>query len=238
MAPMTRSAEATRQAFLEEGRALFIEAGVGRGLRTVPVAEVAKRLGRTTGAAYQIWERQEDFHHDLVTYILAVAEWTEAETLRAMVLERATTAAPDDLIRTSSQAYLESWISQRSSYLAHHFYALSIDDDDVRTAIRNGASRNIDSLVSVTPDILAVFGRKIRRGYSTLDLVSACSALTEGFKLFLLQHPDANRLIQREDRAPDSERWTLFSVSFEALLDRLTEPLTRTSPTGTAHQET
>jgi AcrR family transcriptional regulator len=228
---MTRSAEATRQAFLEEGLALFTEAGVGRGLRTVPVAEVAKRLGRTTGAAYQIWERQEDYHHDLVTYILSTVDWTGPEIL-VNISNDAARGSLDDLLRESTQAYLDSSTAQRFSYLVNHFYALSIDDDGVRSALLAGAHRHRDRLLTLTNELLKLLARRMREPYTPIDLVTAGTALTEGFKLITMQNPDWNRRVQRVDRPPDAPSWTLYSVSFEAMFERFTEPISFTQPTS------
>ncbi len=225
MALMTRSAEATRQAFLEEGLALFIEAGVGRGLRTVPVAEVAKRLGRTTGAAYQIWERQEDYHHDLVTHILSVADWSDPEILGNIAKDAAAGVGIDDLLRDGPQAYLDSWMTQRFSSLVNHFYALSIDDAGVHSALVAGAHRYRDQLLTVTNELLSLLNRRMKAPFSTIDLVTAGTALTEGFKRIMMQNPDWNRSVQRLDRSQDAPAWTLFSISFEALFERFTEPV-------------
>ena len=57
-----RDADETRRQLLQAGRELLIERGVDLGLRNIPVIDAAARAGRSSGAAYQIWHRQADFH--------------------------------------------------------------------------------------------------------------------------------------------------------------------------------
>jgi AcrR family transcriptional regulator len=225
MSTMTRSAEATRQAFLEAGMVLLIEAGVGRGLRTVPVAEVAKRLGRTTGAAYQIWDRQDDYHHDLVTYILTTAPWSGPNIIARFVEDSETAGSIDDVLRDSTQRYLDFTISQRFDLMILHFYAVSIDDDEVKAALQRGHHRNLSLLKDMSEQLIAMLGLRLRDRFTVTDLVTACGALVEGFKLSSALDPSLNRLIQRSDRPTTEPPWSLFSIAFEALFRSFAEPI-------------
>ncbi len=223
---MARSIESTRQAFLEEGQALLFEVGVGRGLRMVPVAEVARRLGRTTGAAYQIWERQDDYHHELVSHILKDAEWTDAELLLGMFAKQHDHSTDiDEQLRIAPQNFLTASIQRPSSLIWLYFFAVSEHDPAVRDHLANAYLRFQSAFGKAGEQLLPQLKRRLLPPYTIDDLATSLIALTEGFRQRISAQPEANRTVQRADRPPGAPSWTLFAVSFEAVLDAYTEPL-------------
>ena len=64
------SAQTTRDELLRAALDALDESGFDTTVH-LRLTEVTKRAGRTTGAAYQLWPRQYQFHHDLAEAALA-----------------------------------------------------------------------------------------------------------------------------------------------------------------------
>jgi AcrR family transcriptional regulator len=226
MTARARSSENTRLAFLKEARELLLETGIGRGVRTVPVAEVARRLGRTTGAAYQIWERQEDFHHDLITYVLTTAANTRATlTVDLLASQLVNGADVEAIVRDGAVQFLLEAPSEPETFLWMYFFAVAQFDDEVNEVIRSTYQKLDESLVIACETVMTHIGRAMKQPFAAIDLVRSLMALTEGFRKRQMVDSDFNRSIQRTDLRAEAPAWTLFSMSFEALLNFFTEPI-------------
>lgn len=221
-----RSSENTRLAFLKEARELLLETGIGRGVRTVPVAEVARRLGRTTGAAYQIWERQDDFHHDLIAYLLVTADNTNSTMTVNLVASQLVNGADlGETVRDGAAQFLLDAHCEPESFLWMYFFAVAQFDTEVSTAIRSTYQQLDESLVVACETVMPHIGRAIKHPFTTIDMVRSLMALTEGFRKRQMVDSDINRSIQRTDLPTEAPTWTLFSMSFEALINFFTEPI-------------
>jgi AcrR family transcriptional regulator len=67
-----RTADETRTLILEAAIQLLLERGVTAGVQHVRLQEVLRTVGLTTGAAYRIWNDQDDFHRDLAVAMVGV----------------------------------------------------------------------------------------------------------------------------------------------------------------------
>lgn len=64
-APRRRTKEQTREHLLDTGGQLLTTRGPSLPVQHVRLVEALKAAGLTVGAAYRIWDRQEDYHRDL-----------------------------------------------------------------------------------------------------------------------------------------------------------------------------
>ena len=63
-------------------------------LEHVKIATVVRRFGLTSGAAYRIWTRQEDFHRDLALRVTRTTEGPAAYAVSAATLAAMESGAP------------------------------------------------------------------------------------------------------------------------------------------------
>ncbi len=214
-----RSAEQTRQLLLDTAVQILHEKGPAAGVLHVRLSDVVARAGLTTGAAYRLWDDQQDFHDALA---VAAMRWRDrsmlARTTNAAFAVVAQGGRLEDLLRAAGAANVQ---------------ALPADNGIMTTLALRAAAYNQPSLLHASAersqDMTASFGalyRELLRTYRlrmcapfTLEHLSAgMSALVDGFGVQTAcgeLHPE----VVLEDG-----RWTLLGVCLTALVRHMTEP--------------
>jgi AcrR family transcriptional regulator len=208
----------TRQALLEVGRQLLMERGYPQAI-PIRLAEVVERAGHTTGAAYQIWENQQEFQEDLALYVAQTFTWaTPDASLRAGDLPPVGQLSFEEAVSAAGQRYFEAFVAREDFYIAVALWSVRNRSQKLNTAIADGYDVVHDALVELLEAFLAVHGRHIRDPYTIDDLAVAMTGITEGLALRHRIQPGRIRTHIRHD----SEPWHLYSTILLALLRHYT----------------
>jgi AcrR family transcriptional regulator len=216
-----RPKEATRQTLLEAGRQLLIERGLPEAL-PVRLADVVERAGHTTGAAYQIWESQQDFQEELALYVAQTFEWaTPTESLSDDTdLPPMDELSFAEAVATTGRRYFETFVAKEDLYVAIYLWSVRNRTQKLNTAIAKGYDTVHDESVALFEAFLELHHRRIRPPYTIDDLAVAVTGVTEGLALRHRIQPGRIRTHIRREGEP----WHLYSVVLQALLDHFTEP--------------
>lgn len=218
---------------LEETRALLLRTGVGllhdRGLFVavthVRLSDVAKAADLTTGAAYRVWERQEDFHRDLA---VAAVRYRSEETLHRTIQQihaAVDGGAPlSEVLRIGALAQLQVSSPTDPFQIALGLRMLSGAVAEVAEASRQRHAESTAAFGQLYDAMLNRYDRRMRAPLDVQAMADALAALTEGFALQSLSglpHPTFEL-----DDLPDGvgREWTLIGLAIEGIVERLTEP--------------
>lgn len=233
-----RDKEATRQLLLKTGYEMILEQGldVGWGIR---ITEVTKRVGLTTGAAYQIWNGsrtvdgaggQDRFHHDLALYAFdrAIADASNYNAGKAW--EQADEGASLDRIL---QRLGEDTFAARSAPARFAcFVALlaSAGSDPELGDIGRQAYRSATShLVEVYRKVFEHLDLEMAPPYTLDQLITSVLALIDGLRMRALVDPavTAEEVEAPLDAAVDANgTWYLVATGARALVTAMTRPVT------------
>lgn len=197
-----RSAEATRELMLRAGEKLAIdrlatadEDAASRALahiRLTEVAQVATELeaserghnGRiTTGAIYQFWPSQAAFQADLMVHILTESPLPVQDRLasRALELIAAGTAVEEVLAELADLAYsvARNTVSYDLSLLFVPYSRLPRVGEALHSVYRDQA----DASRPIYQALLSAGGLKVRAPWQLEDMMTAISALHDGYRI-------------------------------------------------------
>ena len=181
----------TRKRLLDAGRALLFERGIAVGLRNVPITDVVARAGRSPGAAYQLWPRQELFHRELALAVVREEEWAEPTViLDRIALLLASGADWLEVCEIGACAYFDILVGSRQFYVLLHFQAAALDDEELRASVRDGYERLHQNFKQFYGEMMDHFGMEILPGRDLDDFAVAVTALTEGCALRAMVDPD------------------------------------------------
>jgi AcrR family transcriptional regulator len=201
---MRRNIETTRATFLQEGRRLLLEQGVPVSINNVRLVDVAKNLGRTTGASYNIWPSQDDFHRDLAIEISREATWSDSSPIHeelGAIFRRGGTV--DEILQAAAHRFLNNVASRREYLTFVHFWSVALDEPRVMDAIREGYDHSRAAHGKTFQTLLDAFHLELIPPVTLDDFTVAITALTEGFLLRYSVDPD--RVIDRPFGQPSAE---------------------------------
>ena len=232
-----RSAEATRDLMLRAGTQLAAdrlreadEDAAARALahiRLTDVAKVATALERgeghdrgaiTTGAIYQFWPSQAAFQADLMVHILTEAPLPEEDRLSARTLELIAAGGPirEVMAELAIMAYR---IARRTatydlSLLFVPYCSLPRVGDALRKSYRDQAK----SSRPIYQALLMAGSLKVRDPWKIDDMMSAISALHDGFRI-------QERSGAVDEVEIDSHGENVLAAATIAIFDAFTEPV-------------
>jgi hypothetical protein len=236
---MARDIDETRQQFLAEGRRRLVELGIPVTLGNIRLSDVAKAIGRTTGAAYNIWPLQEQYHRELAISFAEDIFW--ASPIFQSVAELvARGSALDELLRDFANFYVTAMSQSREYFIASHLWSVALDEPKLMGALRSGFDNFHAIACEFYGNILVTYNRKVRSPYSIDDLVVATTALTDGFILRYRMDPDRVPMqMERLDLPNAKMGWSLFASTFENLFEAMTivtSPLNSPPPISDVHR--
>lgn len=209
----------SRQLIVQEGLRILHEEGLSVGMARVRLRRAAADAYLTTGAAYNIWDGQADFHRDLA---VAAVLWSDRgpldETLAA-VREAVRDEVPwPEVVRLASRAHVHDPQQDRGYLISLALRATAGDDEDVRAASRARHEDSVGQFAQFIDHLLDRYYRRMRAPFTTIDLVTALGALSEGFSVHTLSGLEHPRY------TVEGREWTLYAVSTLALCEHFTEP--------------
>lgn len=158
------------------------EKGPAAGVLHVRLSDVLSRTGLTTGAAYRLWDNQQDFH-DAVA--VAAMRWRD----RSM-LARTTTAAfavvaagggLEDLLKAAGAANVQQLPADNGIITTLALRAAAYNQPAL---LRAGAERSQDMVASfqqVYLELLDTYRLRMREPFTLDHLADGMSALVDGF---------------------------------------------------------
>lgn len=234
-----RSAEETRTLILEAGLQMLLERGATAGVQHIRLQEVLRSVGLTTGAAYRIWEDQDDFHRDLAIEMVGLRFAPPVASAQGAIrtaledgadLEEIARVAALDHVTYASKFHLEP--ESRDSHAFITALALRTaagswpELRDASAARHRGSIRAFEGFYAA---LIERYGRRMRAPFTVTDFTEAMAALGEGFAIRAaegLGHPMFD--LTEDDEVP-SGSWTLFGISILGLVTAFTVPLDETS---------
>jgi AcrR family transcriptional regulator len=223
-----RSAEQTRQLLLDTAVQILHEKGPAAGVLHVRLSDVLARAGLTTGAAYRLWDNQQEFHDALA---VAAMRWRD----RSM-LERTTRAAfsvvavgggLDDLLRAAGAANVQDLPADNGIMTTLALRAAAYNQPGLLHASAERSQHMVASFHQLYLDLLRTYQLRMREPFTLEHLADGMSALVDGFGVQTAcgaQHA----VIEQEDGS-----WTLLGVCLTALVRHMTEPDPAAQPPAT-----
>ncbi len=221
-----RSAEETRRRLLAIGLQLLHERGPAAVVGHIRLSSVLRRAGLTTGAAYRIWEDQTAYHRELALEALRYRDLTSnARTVAAVLPSMLDASATwQEVVRRGAEPNLRRYPEDVAFLTSLAIRASSFGDPELLEA---GHQRHREALASygeLYDAVLRWSGRRMRAGFTLVDLAAALAAASEGFGLQNAAGLPHERL--RLDPAADGPgevSWSLLAVTAVALCEKMTE---------------
>ena len=223
---MRRSQDETKDLLLRTALDQLYEKGLFVAVTHIRLTEVVKAAGLTTGAAYKVWERQEDFHRDLAVEAVRFRDRLAVGATVRLIHQAVDGGAPlREILRVGSHAHLHLPNPGDPFLVTLALRTLSPVDDELAEASRQRHVDSIEAFEQLYEAMLLRYGRRIREPFDLRAMANALAAITEGFALQSLSgfdHPTYE--IEADDERVGAE-WTLLAVAVEAIVDRFTEPV-------------
>ncbi len=179
----------TRNLLLETGVELLMRDGLPEAIN-LKLADVVTHLGMTTGAAYNIWSKQEDYQLDLALHMLDSFDWTEDFLEEAVNAGLAAGEDAESVVGGAALAYFNRLITTPEFYLTIHFWSIAEPRIELVERIRTGYQQIHEALVEIFGAALDAFGLRMRADHSLDDMSVAATAITEGAALRHRFDPD------------------------------------------------
>lgn len=221
---MRRTLAETKALLLETGLRQLHERGLFVAVTHVRLSDVAKEADLTTGAAYRVWESQEDFHLDLA---VAAVRYRDTESIRATVgrIEQAVAdhAPLAEVLRMGAAAH--SYVDRSSDpfLISLSLRTVSRAVPALAEAARARHAESMAAFETLYGALLVRYDRRMRPPFGVDALSHALAALSEGFAIQTLSGVD-HLTYDLDGGLGVGRQWSLLGVAVEALVERLTEP--------------
>jgi len=218
------SLDDTRHALLAAGerlvrhRAQQRSTDVDGALGHLKAGDVASEAGLSKGMLYHLWPSQEQYRRDLLLH-LARATTTESYVATEAADVVADYATADDAIAGVATTTLDRALADEQWFVFMEVSSF-VANELVRGEMADGQSEALAAAAAFYEAGMAIWGRRMRDGYSAEDLVLLTRALSRG--VTLQAKVDGGPLF-------DGRPWrggerTLYEVGVLAVFDALTEP--------------
>lgn len=187
---------------------------LAKGLRQVidiRLTDVLSNVGLTTGAAYNIWESQDDYRRDLAIFVAGNLQWSD-ELLEKALIDVAEEVTLEQWIKTAGDAYFEAFTTRFDYFIMLQFWGVKDPDEELVDAIREGYRIVHQRLVALFEATIEMYDLDLLSPYTVDDVAVAATAICEGLAL-------------RHRFEPDRVE-TPAGPMFSDLLHRLTKSLT------------
>ncbi len=204
---------------LVRARARQRSAAVDGALGHLKAGDVAREAGLSKGMIYHLWPSQEEYRRDLLLH-LARATTTESYVATEAPDVVATYADADDAIAGVATATLGRALSDEQWFMFMEVSSF-VANDAVRHEMAGGQSDALEATARFFEAGLAIWGRRLRDGYSAEDLVLLTRAFSRG--VTVQAKVDPGPLFDERPWRGDRAR-NLYEVGVLALFDALIEP--------------
>lgn len=221
-----RTTEETRELLVNTAVEMLHEQGAYIGVTHVKMSDVVQRAGLTTGAAYRIWESQDDFHREVA---VAAVRWRPVGSIddTVMAIKDAVEGGlpVGETIRLASAANLRTLPDDAADLVSLTLRMAAPADDELAAASRQRHELAMEDFSALYAALLDVYRLRVRAPYTLRHLALALAALSEGFSIQGLSDVD-HPVVERGDVEPGvGAQWTLFGCAAEGIIRALTEPV-------------
>jgi len=239
--------EDTRQMFIEAGRAILREEGLGTGGEMLTLKRVRDRVEVDFGVRFtnasiigRIWDNQSEYQTDVLATIAADDSNTEVEEsldrMAPFLASMDTTSVESrlwslqEMCRVVSEVHIDTLRRSTDWSLWIGIWAITAVGSAperrrrVDEALRQSYVDVTDQMESIYTSLLGVLGVRIRRGLTVRQFAIAAAALTEG--CVLRDRVDADHMhgiLRPTGRQGEEQEWTLFGVALFALTEQFFE---------------
>ena len=239
--------EDTRKMFIEAGRAILREEGLGTGGETLTLKRVSARVEADSGIRFtnasiigRIWDSQSEYQTDVLAVIAADDSNSEVEesldrmapfiaSMETSSLESRTWSL-QELCRVVSEVHIDTLRRSTDWSLWIGIWAITAVGSAperrrrVDEALRQSYLDVTDQMERIYTSLLGVLGYRVRDGLTVRQFAIAAAALTEG--CVLRDRVDAAQMrgIPRPSgRDRETQEWTLFGLALHALTEQFFE---------------
>lgn len=186
---MRATKDDTRHKLLEAGRELLVADGL-RQVIDIRLTDVLELVGLTTGAAYNIWDSQDEYRTELATYVAKNLEWADDRLLRDSLANMPTDVPLEEWITASGNAYFEAFVARWDYFILLQFWGVKNPDEELVAAIREGYDMVHQRLVFLFQVTVEMYDLKIEDPYTVDDMAVAATAICEGLAIRHRFEPD------------------------------------------------
>lgn len=197
--------------------------------RTNPVdirlSDVLRDEGLTTGAAYQIWQSQDEFRRDVALHLAAEFEWATTDVVGGHMAELvAAGATREECVEAGGRLYFEHFVANDEYYTVLQLFSVNDPSPELTEALRRGYEVVHASFVAYLEQVMLLWDRQVRPPYVLDDLAVMVAALTEGLALRHRVQPERIRTDIGADEWGGAG-WHLYSTALNGLTLQFTEPV-------------
>jgi hypothetical protein len=199
---------------------MLLERGIPVTLGNISLVEVAERLQRTTGAAYNIWPSQVDFHRELAEVVCSETEWGSV-SINAEIVAQALDEKVSwrEVTRRHANAYLSRLSVRREFFTFVHFVAVALDEPTIAKSLSKGFDSFQEENERNLEQFLGWFSLELEPPFTTSILATSIASLAEGFLMRSRMNPSImDATIERPDLGDAASGWSPFSIACERLI--------------------
>lgn len=172
----------TRARLLETGRDMIRETGLPETL-DIRIADVCARATMTTGAAYNIWQNQDDYRRDLAVFLASDFGWADTNTIFEATSTLGPTSTMDDWVTAVCEAYFPVFTQNRDFYLILHYWGVDNPSPRLTTAIRDGYNTIHTNFLNLYTATIARYGLTVTPPHTLDDITTLITANLEGLAI-------------------------------------------------------
>ena len=216
--------------------------GVESGLDSITLDGAIVDADVPRGMAYRIWQHddltpQEAFRRTTVLELLSIPataglpatrektekllaeyrDWVESDKIE----ERK--QAFHDMVRAVGNFNYEALATSSNWKLYSALRTAAItrpnSDPELMQALRAGEAYLIEQYSQLYEELREIFGLELRPGYTMAQFTMVCYAVNEGLASRVITVPNERLLLPTGEQGEDQE-WSLFSIAFDALVER------------------
>lgn len=217
-----RTREQTKERLLVAARAWLLANGRANPV-DIRLSDVLRNEGLTTGAAYQIWQSQDEFRRDVALHLASEFEWATTDVVGERVAEMvAAGATREECLEAAARLYFEHFVANDEYYIVLQLFSVNDPSPELTAALRRGYDLVHQSFLVYLERSFLAQGRRVLAPFELDDLAVLAAALTEGLALRHRVQPERIRTDIGADESGEGG-WHLFSSGLEALSERFTE---------------
>jgi len=239
--------EETRALFLEAGRAILRENGLGAGGDVLTLKRARDRVESDFGVRFvnasligRIWKDQFDYQTEVLETIAANDSTSEIEASLDQVTsmlanldvrsESSRRWSLQEMCRVVSAVHLDNlrespdWALWIGILATTAVGAVPSRRGRIDEALRRSYEDVTTQMEAIYTSLLEFIGYRVRRGLTVRQFAIAAAALTEGCVLRDRVDPvEMNGIVRNTGRSGEEQHWTLFGLALHGLADQFFE---------------
>ncbi len=177
-----RPREETRAIVLEEAHRVVREEGLPEGI-AYRLNDSLSALGLTTGAAYNIWDSQDDFRVDLSVRVAETVDWVSLDAVRERLDQLPTDLDCEEYCHQLGQLYFQHFSQRPEFFLGLYFGSVDAPSEELAAALRQGQVAIGDAVRGMVDRVFERYGAKFHDPADLSTVIDAVVAALQGLAL-------------------------------------------------------